>query len=447
MSNPSVCFLSFTVINGMNVHIEDNLGEAIHIHIGKLRISLSVEDYFVFAESVMKAVKKLFQVRGIELATLDTESLKEEWILYYDKIKSVQTDYAELESLYMKESYIRNRAIKRIIPLRESGYIKVLNGDRSDIRYYDEPGKLQPSRKEKMNFIIQKIKKDGYPWNDNLILVNQEGYIYDGIKRASCLYALYGGSRKIPVLRIDLPEEKSISERRKMAEDKVRAWEIKCASDKDMQRHKMRGAEKAELKQLIKCLNKSNIPFFVIKKEKKNAEGTLIAVATIIVEEGKLNIVKEQLNTMWQQELSPYEDYQFLYTASSPLYYLTSDGPVLIFDRLCCKNKFEKYILPLDRFVVKNSWKSLIWDVQGQYHCVEASIYILMILMDTLLESGSFDQADIEFMECHKEVLYRKDFEIMLEKEFFHYTPLLIGYLLAQQYELAISMYERFDEY
>ena len=80
MSNPSVCFLSFAIIDGVNFRIEDNLGEAIHIHIGKLRKALSIEDYFLFAESVMRATKELFQIRGIELENLDMESLKGEWL-------------------------------------------------------------------------------------------------------------------------------------------------------------------------------------------------------------------------------------------------------------------------------------------------------------------------------------------------------------------------------
>lgn len=446
MSNPSVCFLSATVVDGINFRIEDNLGEAIHIHIGKLRIALHIEDYLVFAEGVMRAVEKLFQIRGIALETLDVESLKEEWLLHYDKIKSTQVEYAELESLYIKESYVRNRALKRIIPLRESGYIKILKGSRDDIEYYEEPGKLQPSRKQKLEFIKQKIEQEGYPWNDNLILVNQEGYICDGIKRASCLYALYGGKKKIPVLRIDLPEEKNINERRKAAEDKVYIWNTTHIIDKNNLIHEIKGVEKIGLKQVIKRLNKMEVPFFMIKKNKRNADGELIAIATMIVEEGKLNTVKEYLNITWQN-ISPYDDYQFLYTAPKPLYYLTSDGPVLFFDRLCCKNKFEKYILPVDRYIVKNSWKNMVWDNEWQCYCAEAEIYMLIILTDVLLESGYFEQTDIDFIECHKEILCRQSFKRMLEKEFYGYTPSLIEYLISRNYDNAVSMYEKFDGY
>ena len=237
MSNPSVCFLSSVEIDGVNFRIEDNLGEAIHIHIGKLRIALSVEDYFMLAESVIRAARELFRIREIGLKKIDEESLKGEWLPLYNRIKSVQTENMELDSLYIKESYIKNRAIKRIIHLKDSGYIKVLKGDRNDIEYYEEPGKLQPSRKQKLDFIRQKIETEGYPWNSNLILVNQNGYIYDGIKRASCLYALYGGSKKIPVLRIYLPGERDIDEQREIAENKVQAWNMTHMNNENIQKY------------------------------------------------------------------------------------------------------------------------------------------------------------------------------------------------------------------
>lgn len=171
-----------------------------------------------------------------------------------------------------------------------------------------------------------------------------------------------------------------------------------------------------------------------------------MAVTRIIVEEGKLNFIESYLKLL-QKSISPYYDYQFLYTASKPLCYLTTDGPVLIFDRVCCKSKYEKYILPVDRYIVQNSWKNLVWDMEWQCYCAKANIYILTILMDALLEYGRFEQEDIEFIESHKHILHQEEFKNMIEKEFYRYTPLLIEYLLSHQYEIAVSMYEKFADY
>lgn len=79
--------------------------------------------------------------------------------------------------------------------------------------------------------------------------------------------------------------------------------------------------------------------------------------------------------------------------------------------------------------------------------CSSRYIYILMILMDALLEHGDFERADIEFIECHKEILYQQNFKTMLEKEFYYYASMLIEYLLSSRYDLAVSMYEIFTDY
>lgn len=453
MSNPSVCFLTSAQIDGMHFGIEDNLGEAIHIHFGRLRLALSIEEFFVLAGGVMEAARQLLLVRGFELESFDVESLKGGWLENYGKIVSVQTEYVELDSLYIKESYVNNRAIKRIIPLRESGYIKVLQGDRSDIEYYEEPGRLEPSRKRKLDYIRQKIESTGYPWEQKKILADQEGYIYDGVKRASCLYYLCGGKERIPVQRIRLLREKGLEEQRKEAEREVQLWNEKhsyvksCGSGAFLCTcETKKNAEGTDLKQFIKKLKETGIPFFLLKQQKKNQYGELIAAAVIIVQEGSLCTIREKLN--WQPEKSsPYDDYEFLYTAPKPLYYLTEDGPVLIFDRLCCKNKFEKYMLPADRYVLERSWRHLNWNEEWQ--CCEAGmdIYVLMILMDVLFERGYFEPEDVELIEENKKIFHQKDFLRMLEKEFYGYAPVLKKYLLAQQYHKSISMYECFSDY
>lgn len=368
MSNPSVCFLASTQVGGMHFGIEDNLGEAIHIHFGRFRLALTIEEFFVLAKGIMEAARQLFRMRGFELESFDAEALKGDWLRSYGNIVFVQTDHVKLDSLYMKESYVKNRAIKRIIPLCESGYIKVLRGDKSDIGYYEEPGRMEPSRKQKLDYIREKIESEGYPWEEKRILADQEGYIYDGVKRASCLYALYGGEKQIPVQRICLPREKKLKELSEEAEKAVKVWNEKHSDGKSRGSteklyisERKRSTERIELKQLVKRLRETEIPFFLIKRHKKDPYGKLIAIAMVIVQEGSLSAVRDKLNVR-AEEASPYDDYEFLYTAPKPLYCITKDGPVLLFDRLCCKNRYEKYMLPADRYVLEKSWKHLSWN-------------------------------------------------------------------------------------
>jgi len=458
MSNPAVCFLASTEIDGINFRIEDNIGEAVHIHIGKLRIALSIDDFLVFAEGIMEAVQQLFQIRhiNINMKTLDVWSLKEEWIKHYGGIQSVQVEQVSLGSLYMKESYVRHRAIKRIIPLGESGYIKLLKGDYSDIGYYEEPGKLEPSRKQKLDFIKQKIGMDGYPWDGKLILVDQDGYIFDGIKRASYLHYLYGDDGEIPVLRIYLSRQKALKKYMEEAECEVESWNKKHGlleyNLNDGVRHNqylqksMNASLVIGLREFIACLKETGIPFLMIERDKKNSQGERIAIATIVVEEGSLELVCNNLNEK-ASSISPYVGYEFLYTAPEPLCYQTLEGPILIFDRLCCKNKFEKSILPVDRYILKKMWALKVWNEDWECYCMGAEIYMLIILMDALFECGHFEQKDIDYIEKHGEILQQKEFLEILEREFFLYTPVLVKALLLRQYNAAILKYDKFSDY
>ncbi len=451
MSNPSVCFLTSARIDGMHFGIEDNLGEAVHIHFGRLRLALSIEEFFALAKGIMEAARQLFLVRGFALESFDPEALKGDWMGSYGRIESVRTDEVKLDSLYIKESYVKDRAVKRIIPLRESGYIKVLQGDKSDIAYYEEPGRLEPSRKQKLDYIRQKIEAEGYPWEQKRILVDQEGYIYDGIKRASCLYYLYGGEEQIPVQRMVLPREKGLEKLREEAKRAIRTWNEKHSYAKDHGSAKRpyaceKDAEKMDLKQLVERLKETEIPFFLLKRRKKNQDGKLIAAAAVIVREGSLNTVRDKLHC-YLEKSSPYDGYEFLYTAPEPLYCLTKDGPVLIFDRLCCKNKYERYMLPADGYVQEKSRRHLSWNEEWQCYEAGDEIYLLMTLTDVLFEQGHFEQEDTELIERYEAVLHQQEFFRMLEKEFYGYAPMLKEYLLSRQYHDAVSQYECFSDY
>ena len=405
----------------------------------------------MFAEGLIEAARQLLKIRCLELNVIDEESLKWEWVTDYKKINTTKIEYVMLDSLYMKESYIKYRAIKRYIPLKESGYIKVLKGDKSDIDYYENPGKFEPSRKQKLDFIIHKIKLKDYPIGNKLILVDQEGYIYDGIKRASCLYYLYGGNKKIPVLRIYLPREKSIEEQRIEAEGEIKSWNTKHLADSVVQQQKTslkvntEVSEKVGMHEFINRLKKTNLSFFIIDRDKKNEYGKVIANIIIIVEEGKLDIVAEKLDIEKCQ--SPYDTYRYLYTAPKPLCYMLKEGSVLIFDRICCKNKFEKDILPADKKILKKSWEYKIWNEDWQCYFVGEYIYLLIIIMEALFEKGFFEQKDIDFIERHEKILHQTDFINLLKREFYQYTEQLVNYLLLQQYDRAVSEYDSFSDY
>ena len=173
MSNPAVCYLARTQINGIYFAIEDNLGEAVHIHYADIRIDMTIREFMSFSDCIINAARELFNLRGIEWDLFDCESFKEEWAEKYTQISSVENIDIDLDSLYMKESYVKKRSIKRIIHIKDSGYIPYFKGVSSDRAYYDEPGVFEPSRGEKARKIEDEIIKLGYPYDEKIL----SGYI------------------------------------------------------------------------------------------------------------------------------------------------------------------------------------------------------------------------------------------------------------------------------
>ena len=63
MSSPGVVYLSHCVIDNQDFRIEDNIGEAIHLHYGSVRIDFTISEFLEFAD---KAVSLMEVVIGID---------------------------------------------------------------------------------------------------------------------------------------------------------------------------------------------------------------------------------------------------------------------------------------------------------------------------------------------------------------------------------------------
>ena len=210
MSNPSICYLIRNQVCGVYFAIEDNLGEAIHIHYGNTRFDMTICEFLAFSECIIDAAIELFKLRGLNWNSFSNGNFKVEWMYRYKYISNVRKRLVLLDDLYIKESFLKKRSIKKYIPIKESGYIPYLRGQSKDNAYYEEKGVYEPSRAQKVLKIKEMFQQKNNPDNEELILIDQEGYILDGVKRASCLYHLYGGDLQIPVLQIDICWEESL---------------------------------------------------------------------------------------------------------------------------------------------------------------------------------------------------------------------------------------------
>lgn len=445
MSNPAVCFLATTSFRGVSFRIEDNLGESIHIHYGMIRIVLSIDEFFLLASSIRVAAEQLLELNGIVWDNFDAESLKYEWVDEYTKLASKKCKSVKLDSLFMKESYIQNRSIKRVIPLQESGYVRLLQGDTTDIDYYSEPGKYELSRKEKVEAIGKIIDHEGYPFEQKRILVNQEGYILDGIKRASYLYYKYGGEEKVLVDEISLQGLDSVEIRRNIAEQQIDRWladrgSLNCQTNTNDTPH-----IRITMGDIIKRLKDNNVDFFVVDREKVIEHKNLVS-SVIVVEEQKFDLVQEIFSS-YKADAHPYEGYGYLYGLKKPLAIEMIKGMVLIYDKPACKSRFEKELLPMDQHVNELCWKHIIWNDERECYQLDSEMLTFWAVIDSILEFNRFSPRDISLIEKYSEIFEKDEYIEALEKEFFRYTPNLITYLLSRQYSRVLEMYEKFSDY
>lgn len=89
MSNPAIKLLVNTDIGSNNLRIEDNLGESIHIHLGVLRIEMSVSDFENLETVVMGCTRNILSEEEIKLLMNNPyKILDDKWQLSFIPDKS-----------------------------------------------------------------------------------------------------------------------------------------------------------------------------------------------------------------------------------------------------------------------------------------------------------------------------------------------------------------------
>ena len=443
MSNPSVCFLAETKINGVNLSIEDNLGESIHIHYGQFRVSMGIREFISFSNLVIASARELFSIHGLNFELFDEESFKIEWLYRYSTIKVPRMNKIALSKLCMKESYVNNREIKRIIPLEESGYTKFLRDENYDSKYYEEKGQFEKSRKEKLFEINNKIMEEGYPFDNKYILIDQDGYILDGNKRASCLFNMFGGDKCVPVLQIDIGWGKDIADRREEAEKKVREYQDRILACDESDR-KCNQVKIYELSEIVNEINKKGIPYFVVYRN-KTVKTHKIVYADIILDEGTLETLKSKF-TFCEEVEHPYMDYEYIYAVKKPMSLKTTEGTIYVSEKICVKSKFKNQLLPLEMEVERWVRKNVCQGENG-IRTANDKAQIFITIMDCLLEKEKFTSTDKLNMEKSINVFEDKEFVYYLERELYGYTEEFIQIIKKGNYENAISRYIAFSDY
>ena len=205
MSNPAVIQLASSYIGNTEIRIEDNIAEAIHLHIGMVRIDLTVKEFLDISDKMLEAANQLISAENFKFENFDPIFLNYYSTVFPD-LEKVEVDEIRLGDIIA----LKNRRLPFYRKLCHCRDYKALEGNTDELEAYDsQVNTIGQSNLDRLNSILNSIKEKGYPYNgEYIILRNNQNVILDGQHRASCLLFLYGPDHKIPVLRFKFKDNK-----------------------------------------------------------------------------------------------------------------------------------------------------------------------------------------------------------------------------------------------
>jgi hypothetical protein len=261
MSNPGVIFLARFHKDNINFAVEDNIGEAVHIHLYSsfinVRLDLTVKEFLEIAgqiegiidrlsEKTKREIPKFFmsdnyRIQKREIIQTDNKidhdfEQKTKAVIFYKKFptlfglkscKRLKSDRRfivdhDIRISDLKDSCykIQNIALKdlygtmlskdgcnwiscKIADLPEYKYLLGIQEPYADYVNFKSPllNDGNTHGRERYNNLIASLEKYGYN-KRNIIFVNEKNYIFAGKHRAAWLYKRYGPEYEIQVVKI-----------------------------------------------------------------------------------------------------------------------------------------------------------------------------------------------------------------------------------------------------
>lgn len=205
MSNPAVLQLASTYIGSTEIRIEDNWAESIHLHIGMMRIDLTVEEFLEIADKMGEAANQLINAENFDVNDFDPLFLSYYHYTLTD-LESVSKDTIRLGDI----TILKNKKLPCYRTIEKSRNYKALNGDTEELDSYTaQINMIGQNNMQRLHSVLDCIKQNGYPYNNEyIVLRNDQAVLMDGQHRAACLLHLYGPDVEIPVLRFNFKNKK-----------------------------------------------------------------------------------------------------------------------------------------------------------------------------------------------------------------------------------------------
>lgn len=204
MSNPGVIILASLGNIGPNIHrldIEDNIGEAIHIHWNNFRVDLTVQDFLRLSGDLDFAFRSLCDDVRSEFCDYDSFFLYRMAGLLSRAVSSRVENrrIADLRAL-VRVNVPRLGAVMVSRKISETPAYRFLTKKSGEFLGYEQDSYPGLSNESRIQALVASIDLNGYPGCDQLItLFGNQPYIRDGQHRAAVLAAKYGLGYEIPV--------------------------------------------------------------------------------------------------------------------------------------------------------------------------------------------------------------------------------------------------------
>ena len=205
MSNPAV--ITLASLNSRNktfkrFQIEDNIGEAIHLHVDNIRIDLSVNEFLSFSDKVRKSLSELNLFHGYDINDFDSHFLHECGNLLYglSKISIEDVSLSDLRFIVRKKVY-NDLMTYRVVSVDKTPAFRYLNRDKKDFVTYNQFNYFGINNNDRLLNLLSSIKANNYPHKKKyVILFNGQNIVRDGQHRAAILGHLYGIDTHIKVM-------------------------------------------------------------------------------------------------------------------------------------------------------------------------------------------------------------------------------------------------------
>lgn len=194
MSNPAVIKLQQKTIGKSRMWMDDNFGEAVHLHIDQIRVDLGVAEFDQICKDLSIAINEMIDVEGFDCCHIDPVYLE---VMLADKLLKLTA--VKMDQVYLEDLYAPGR--RGIKPLSQSRGVRALQNDSKENDIPRPSHHIGQTSAERLSAMMASIEEHGYPYGENyIVLYGDDNIIRDGQHRAACLYTLKGNIQ-VPVLR------------------------------------------------------------------------------------------------------------------------------------------------------------------------------------------------------------------------------------------------------